>query len=296
METAKRIVKKALYILIFLVIILIPLKTFYLNKPKLSPLETAISYLKLEQSPRGGEAKKYLFSDFGKIEVLGEKYKEVRWVNEEKKGEEPIFKEEKSTTGENEASVAFIEETNKNEGLVFFDFKLPKEIAFEVELVREGNWKEGYSWKIIKIGSRTLISESEIGKGKQPIEEGGRVFVELIKLKEYSAEDINLPENLKILILEMEYKNESSSPVNFYPFSEWKIVDNNGKEFFPLSPTSARVLPTPTLLGGVLGAGEVKSGYVPFEVEKEVSPEKIIFQNTERKVIYQLTNNFTTDN
>lgn len=294
----KSLLKKTILFLIFAAIFFLLLKTFYLDKPKLSPLETATAYLKLAQNPKSEEsekAKKYLFSDLGKIEILGEKYKEVRWVQKEKEGEEPIFEETPSQSSPNLGGekkgikITLLEKTNKNQGLIFFGYKLPKEILFEVYLAKEGDRKSGYFWKIIKINSPTLIFEGKIGE-RQLVREN-MVFARVIKLEEYASQNRDLPKELKILTLEIEYQNDGPGPAEFLPFSEWKVADKNGQEYGPPPLTSARVLREPALLGRELKAGEKKIGYVSFEVPKDFIADKIILKNLERKVIYKATDN-----
>ena len=268
-------------------------KTFWLNNPKVSSFEAAVSYLQLEQNSQRKEAEKYLFSNFENVEIFGEKYSVLKtyWFHKEKKGKEPIFKEKESTIEKDTARIILLEETNKNEGLIFFDFKLPEEIIFEIDLKKEGSWQKGYSWKIIKISSLTLVSESKIGKEN---EIGKNIFVKPIKIEEYMPPNLSseliggLPENLKSLTLEIEYKNNSDKIIEFSPFSEWRIIDKNGGEYVSPSETSACVLREPTLFGGELELNETKKGYIPFEVPKDVLPQKIIFKNIEKKIIFNL--------
>ncbi len=298
MEKIKYILNKALIVIVILLLCLIPVfllvKTFWLNRPTLSPFEVCLSYLQLEQkSSQRKRAERYLF-DFQKVEIFGERYPILRntiWAQKEKKGKEPVFEKKEEKIGKEKARVRLLEKTNRNEGLIFFDFKLPKEVVFEIELKKEGSWKKGYQWKIIRIDSPTLISEGKIGEEKE-IEEN--VFVKPIKIEEYMPSALSpevvgkLPENLKSLTLEIEYRNNSNSPVGFYPFSEWRIVDEDGKEYIPPSQTSARVLREPIIFGGELKPKETKRGYIPFEVPKDFSVEKIIFKNMKKKVIFSL--------
>ena len=306
-ETAKHIFKKTLTVitalLFCLAVVFVLAKIFWPNQPKETPFETVVSYLQLEQSAQRKEAEKYLSAGnkqektFGNVEIFGEKYATLRntiWRQEEAEGEEPIFEKKTEEIKKGKAKVILLEKTNKKEGLIFFDFKLPKEIVFEIDLEKEGNWKEGCQWKIVKINSSALVSESKIGE-EEKIKEN--VLVKPIKLEEYLPPTLSpelvgrLPENLKSLILEVEYKNNSGNPIDFYPFSEWRIIDKNGEEYAPPPETSVRVLREPTLFRGKLEPNETKKGYIPFEVPKEISPEKIIFKNTERKIIFQLTIN-----
>lgn len=317
-ETVKHIFKKTLTVITVLffclVVVFLLAKIFWLNQPKETPFEIVVFYLQLEQDSQREEAEKYLLSQlviasdkeergnlsFENVEIFGEKYATLRntiWRQEETEGKEPIFEETPAQSspklgGEIEGvKITLLEKTNRKEGWIFFDFKLPKEIIFEIDLEKEGNWKEGYQWKIVKINSSALISESKIGQ-EEEIKEN--IFAKPVKIEEYMPPTLSpelvgrLPENLKSLTLEVEYKNNSGNPIDFYPFSEWRIVDKNGEEYAPLPETSARVLREPTLFGGKLGPNEIKRGYIPFEVPKEFSPEKIIFKNMERKIIFSL--------
>ena len=276
-------------------------KIFWLNQPKENPFEATVSYLQLEQSFQREEAEKYLFSVFENVEIFGEKYTTLRntiWYQEERAGQEPIFEETSSQSfpnlgrGIEGVKITLLEKTNKNEGLIFFTFELPREVIFEIDLEKEGNWKDGYSWKIIKINSPNLVSESKIGQ-EEEIKEN--VLVKPIKIEEYMPPTLSpelvegLPEDLKSLTLEVEYKNNSNQSFEFYPFSEWRIIDKDGEEYALPPETSARVLREPTLFGGKLGPNETKKGYIPFEIPKEISPEKLIFKRVERKIIFQLT-------
>ena len=294
-EKIKYILNKALIVIVILLFCLIPafilVKTFWLNRPALSPFEVCLSYLQLEQNSQREKAERYLF-DFEKVEIFGERYLILRntiWAQKEKKGKEPVFEKKEERIEKERARVSLLEKTNRNEGFIFFDFKLPKEIAFKIELRKEGSWKKGYQWKITRIDSPALVSEGKIGEEKEIKE---NVFVRPIKIEEYmppaSSPELvgRLPENL--LTLEIEYKNNSNSPVGFYPFSEWRVVDKDGQEYICPPQTSARVLREPTLFGGELKPKETKRGYIPFEVPKDLLVEKIIFKNMEKKVIFSL--------
>jgi len=296
-EKIKYILNKALIVIVVLLFCLVPVsllvKTFWLNRPVLSPFEVSLSYLQLEQNSQRKRAEGYLF-DFQKVEIFGERYPILRntiWAQKEKKGEEPVFEKKEEKINKEKARVSLLEKTKRNEGLIFFGFKLPKEVVFEIELKKAGGWKKGYQWKITRINSPTLVSEGKIGEEKEIKE---NVFVKPIKIEEYmplaSSPEVvgKLPENLKSLTLEIEYKNNSNNPVGFYPFSEWRVVDKDGKEYICPPQTSARVFREPTLFGGKLKPKETKRGYIPFEVPKDFSVEEIIFKNMEKKVIFSL--------
>ncbi len=291
-DTLKNIFGKLLLLAIVLFLIYLPLKTLYLNRPKLSPQKVVISYLQSEQSShlpadattlQAGRklAEEFLFSELEKVEILKEKYKDIsrlNWIQKEKAGQEPVFEAKEIKIEEKIAKVKIYEKTNKKEGWIFFDYRLPKEINFEAELTKIGSWKQGYQWKIIKIDSPDLILERNIGE-KAEIREG--VFIKPIKF-----EKVDFPAVRKIYSLEIEYENNSNNPTDVYPFGEWRIVNLSRGTFNPSSQTSALFLRTPTLFGGELKPGEIKSGYVMFETEKEISAKEIIFKNMEKKVIF----------
>jgi len=93
-EKIKYILNKALIVIVVLLFCLVPVsllvKTFWLNRPVLSPFEVSLSYLQLEQNSQRKRAEGYLF-DFQKVEIFGERYPILRntiWAQKEKKGEE----------------------------------------------------------------------------------------------------------------------------------------------------------------------------------------------------------------
>jgi len=54
------------------------LKVFYFNRPKLCPYEVAKNYLFYEQNQIRKKAEELLFPYFEKVEILDQKYKDIR--------------------------------------------------------------------------------------------------------------------------------------------------------------------------------------------------------------------------
>jgi len=290
-ETLSKVLK-TLGILIFCgALIFLLIKTFYLNKPKTLPKEVAISYLKAEQDFNREEAEKYLSADWKKLEILGEKYENLskrKWIVQETKGKEPTFEIKDEKVEGNQTNINLVEKTNKKLNQPFFEFLLPKVIVFDVVLEKQGSWKDGYSWQIIKIDSPTLLLESKIGK---EVEINNGIFVKPIKIEEYLPKDIELPEKIHILSLEIVYRNKTNKSVNILSFGEWRLVDKQEKIFYPPPLSSAIALRKPAFLGQEIRAGQSKKGYVVFEVSRETLPnniEKIIFKDFTRKIIFDL--------
>lgn len=88
----KKWLKIILLSVVAIVLTFLLTKTFYFNRPKLSPAQVAISYLQAEQSPdlpadsttlRAGRnlAEEKLFPDFEKVEILSEKYLIISRLN-----------------------------------------------------------------------------------------------------------------------------------------------------------------------------------------------------------------------
>lgn len=282
-DTFKNIFGKLLLLGVVLFLIFLLVKTFYFNKPKLSPEKIVISYLELEQFSQRNLAEKFLFSDFEKVEILKEKYKDIsrlNWIQTEKEGAEPIFEIKEIKIEKKDAKIKIYEKTNRKEGWIFFDFYLPKQIVFEAGLTKIGSWKKGYQWKIIKLDSLDLILEGKMGE-KAEIKKN--VFVKPIQF-----EKVEIPAVKKVYSLEIEYENNSQELIDIYPFSDWRIVDAGGEIFSPPPVTSAVFLREPVLLGGELHPGESKRGYVMFEIEKEISAKAVIFKNMEKKVIFEM--------
>lgn len=272
-----------LILVFFSLLIFILLKTFYLNQPKIRPEMVVIFYLKLEQNNQRKLAEKYLFPDFERVEILSEKYSLLslsHWIQKEKTGEESVFQAKEIKIGKKEARVKIFEKTNKKQGWIFFNYYLPKEIIFEANLIKVGNWKKGKQWKIIRINSPDLIWEEKMGE-KGEIREG--IFILPMKL-----EKLEIPAERKIYSLEVEYENNSQEIVFISPFGDWQIVDLNGERFSPPSVTSAIFLREPILFGGELKPGEKRRGYVMFEIEREISAKELIFKNMEKKVIFKI--------
>ncbi|MBU4299398.1 DUF4352 domain-containing protein [Patescibacteria group bacterium] len=282
-DTFKNIFGKLLLLGVVLFLIFLLVKTFYFNKPKLSPEKIVISYLELEQFSQRNLAEKFLFSDFEKVEILKEKYKDIsrlNWIQTEKEGAEPIFEIKEIKIEKKDAKIKIYEKTNRKEGWIFFDFYLPKQIVFEAGLTKIGSWKNGYQWKITRINSSDLILERKFG---ERVEIRENVFIKPLEIEKL---EIEAPR--KIYSLEIEYENNSNKPIRINPFGEWRIVDADGKVFNPPSLTSALFLRQPVLLGKELEPGETKRGYVMFETQNEVSTVKIILKNMEKKIIFEM--------
>jgi hypothetical protein len=282
----KILVSAVIFVLIFLLV-----KTFYLNRPELSPAEATIFYLKAEQNFERETAEKYLFSNLEKVEMLGEKYQDlrkIRWVKKEKDGKEPVFAIKSQRIEKKEAIINISEKSNKKEGLPFFDYFLPEELVFDVWLGKVGNWKEGYQWRLIKVNSADLVLNKKLG---EKIEISRELFLRPINIEEYWPENVKLPEGIKIISLEIEYENKGADPVRIYLFDGWKIITENGSVFGPPSLTSALVLREPIPYDQELEPAQIKKGYIVFEVPKEISLErvkKILFRNLDKKIIFQI--------
>ena len=280
-DTFKNIFGKLLLLGIVLVLIFLLAKTFYFNKPKQSPAQVAISYLQAEQSSQRNLAEEFLLPALEKVEILGEKYKDISrlsWIQKEKEGVEPIFETKEIKIKGKDAQVKILEKTNKKDGWIFFDYYLPKQINFEANLIKIGSWKKGYQWRITKINSPDLILERKFG---ERVEIRENVFVKPIQF-----EKLDFPATRKIYSLEIEYENSSNEAIFIYPFSDWRIIETSGEIFSPPPVTSAVFLREPIFYGGELKPAEIKKGYVMFEAEKEISAKEIIFKNMEKRVIF----------
>lgn len=104
----------------------------------LSPEEVAINYFSLEFNRNRNESEKYLFSDFSKVEILGENYLSTRISLQtqpaKKAGLKPDFKITNQEVQDNEAKISLEVLTNEMEGSLFLSFYLPKKTAFQHRL------------------------------------------------------------------------------------------------------------------------------------------------------------------
>jgi membrane-associated HD superfamily phosphohydrolase len=286
-EKAKYWLKVIFLSFLIILFIFLLIKTFYLNRPKIKPGEIAISYLKEAQSSIE-KAENYLYPDLKKVKILDENYENLqnlKWVQKEKEGEEPIFEIKSEKIKKNKAEVAILEKTNKKEGWLFFEYKLPKEILFEVSLEKLGSWKKGYEWKIIEINSPDLIKKSKIGE-KIEVEKG--LFVKLINFEEYRPENLKIPEGLRIFSLEIEYENDSNQTKKIDSFGQWYIIDKEGEVFYSAFYPPSAFLRKPIFENTELKPGEKQRGYVTFEAKKEILPREIIYKDWERKIKFNL--------
>ena len=220
-----------------------------------SPEEAAVRFLQLKQEGFTIEAEQYLL-DPNSVEVFGENYRLVRNLpsslsqgEEGAKNEESITPEYKIKSSDTDKGFAYVtleEETNKNAGILFFGFALPKKIIFRVDLVKDGD-----EWKIIKIDAPNLVLQRKLKEGAE-IE--NNVFIKLIKMEDYSLKDLQPPEGFKFLSLEIEYDNKSGKSVNIDPLGEWRLTTYKGDILYPLNErTGSKKLRTSVEINGVKG-------------------------------------------
>jgi len=271
-EERKKFLKIGLISIIALVLIFLLIKFFILKPSKpspptitlISPAETVIEYLQQEQEGKRGKAEIYLHPNFYLVRILDQYYSNIRWkfLNlEEKTGPLPEFKIINSQIGENEAVITLEEITNRERGAIFFDFPLPEKITFEITLTKFEN-----QWKIIKVDSPDLVFKTKVGEEVE-IKKG--IFVTLIKIEDST--------------LEIEYENKSNEVFNYNPFDEWKIISWDGKSY-----TLIQNLLKPALSGGRLNPGNMKRGYLSFELPKDILIREIVFRIPEKKIIFQI--------
>jgi len=262
-----------------------------------SPEEAAIRYLQWQQEGLTGEAEKYLLPslNLASVEVFGESYSGLRGIawqsTGEEKGDSPEFQVKKSEIGKEKSEISLEEVTNSKEGSLFFGFRLPEKIIFDVTLV-------GYKgkWKITKIDSSDLVSREKIG---ERTEIKTNVFVKISKAESYSIKDMTPPPGFKFFSLKLKYENESNVPFSFQPFNEWKIVDENGKIYSPSSPnlhSTGFITLNPTLRKPILGEGvtiiEIKpgsqeQGYISFVLPENIVLKETFVKNYDKKIIFE---------
>ena len=273
--------QKAIKILIALCILFcffIAFKTFFINRPRLSPELTANFYLQQEQFGLRSEAEEFLFENFDKVEILGENYNNLRDVAYKKKEGPRNFKVKEVKKEKGNIKVNLIETILRE--VYFFNFLLSKEyqkdgeIEFEVLLTKVGDWWSGQEWKVVKISSPTLIQSAKIGEARK-IKKG--VFIKPL---------FNLPlkkeEKERGYILGVFYKNQSgfkNQEGKDYKISssEWKIIGQQGQEI------------KPNFLEEKLESGEEKEVKFEFSLQEELLFKEIVFRN-EGKEIHFLPN------
>jgi len=263
------VISVVVFILIFLLVkifIKAPLEIFTLP-PEIdpdSPEGVAIKYLWEEQRGKRWEAEDYLHPNFFLVRVFDQYYPDIRGkflVSKEKEDLLPEFKVINRQIEENEAIITLEEITNRERGNIFFGFPLPERLNFEIMLLKLEN-----QWKIIKVDSPDLVFKTKVG---EKVEIKKDVFVTLIKIEDST--------------LEIEYENKSNEVFNYNPFDEWKIISWDGKSY-----TLIQNLLKPALSGGRLNPGNMKRGYLSFELPKDILIREIVFRIPEKKIIFQI--------
>lgn len=277
-EKTKNFLKKGLILILICILVFVLVKIFILKPslpslppeiPSLSPQDVVIGYFKLEQERKREEAEEHLVSYFSQVRILGEEYEKLRssfWVQpKEKEGSLPEYLVKETKVVKSDANLTLEVITNKMEGSIFFNFRLPKKVVFKIVL-----WKINDHWKIIEIDSPDLVLESKLGEKKEIKE---NVFVEAIKIEDY--------------ILEIEYENRSTEPVSFYSFGDWKIVDKDGKIYYPI-PGPDFEITQPMLPDIELDLGGKEKVSLSFGIPKDVLVKEVIFRNIDREIIFKI--------
>jgi hypothetical protein len=289
-------------ILLLIILIIIVLFKFLPSKPpptllpsektieKLSPEEVVIKYLSLEQQEKREEAKKYLSSDFSKVEIFGEKYPDLSlvlwgiW-----KGPVPEYQIKEIETLDDESEVVLKVRTQRIESKkkggeysTFFIFKNPKEIFFDATLI-----KEGKDWKIRKIDLPELILERKLG---EKVEITKNVFIKPDRIEDYPVKIIKLKpkKGFKFVSLSVQYENLNNEGTGnyFYVFRDWKIIDEEKRVYNPVfNPSNPVEFPPPI---PKLEPKEIKTVNVFFEIPENTKLKELIFQNLDKKVIFKI--------
>jgi hypothetical protein len=242
----------------------------------LSPEEVAIKFFELESEGNRIEAEKFLFSDFSKVKIFDEEYlilKSNLWSQPNR-----IFKANYNIKSkeikEKESKISL--EIEVKEGVPFlFVFNLPEKVNFEIELTKENN-----EWKIVKIDSPDLIVKTKIG---ERVEIKKNIFIKTNRIGEFISKEIEPREiNNKILFLETEYENSSEKEILFSPLAEWRISNTEGEFFFGTKFTNG------TTTEIKIGGNESKRIKIFFEVSQNFSVKEVIFQNLDKKVIFEI--------
>jgi hypothetical protein len=241
-----------------------------------TPEEVAIKFFELESEGNRIEAEKFLFSDFLKVKIFDEEYlilKSNLWSQPNR-----IFKANYNIKSkeikEKESKISL--EIEVKEGVPFlFVFNLPEKVNFEIELTKENN-----EWKIVKIDSPDLIVKTKIG---ERVEIKKNIFINTNRIGEFISKEIEPSEiNDKILFLETEYENSSEKEIFFSPLAEWRISNTEGEFFYGIKFTNG----TSTQIK--IGGNESKRIKIFFEVPQNFSVKEVIFQNLDKKVIFEI--------
>jgi len=296
-EKTKKILIIGLVSVFVLILIFVLMKIFIL-KPKpqsitpspvtypTSPEEVVIKYFLLEQERNRQEAEKYLFSDFPKVEIFNEKYENLRrffwaqpvWIQpEEKEGGLPEYQIKNIQIKNSEANITLDIKTNKMEGSVFFNFYLPSEVIFEINLIKEEDY-----WKIIKIDWPGLVLEKKLG---EKIELKESIFMEVIGLKDREIKEIKPPEGFKTVSLQVQYENKSTEIVKLSHYMSWAIVDEKNNSYSPIYEALLQSK-KPPLLEIELKPNSIKSDYIFFQTPENALLEKVILREPSRKIIF----------
>ncbi len=293
-EKTKRFLKIGAILIFACILVFVLVKIFILKPslppppseiPLLSPKEVVIKYFTLEQEKNREESEKYLFSDFSRVEILGENYQKQNlhyypWYQpEEKEGLLPEYQIRESEIGENKAKITLEATTNKVEGSLFFNFYLPEKIIFEIDLGKEGDY-----WKITKIDSPDLVLESGF---EEKIEIKENVSVKPIKIEDYISKERKPVSGFKFLSLEVETENKSTEVINLYQFIDWRIIDEKNQIYYPIpkpgSEATQQIIPD-----FKLSPHNTKITHLFFEVPEEISVREVVFENQYKKVIFKI--------
>jgi len=278
---------KAIKIIIALCILFcffIAFKTFFINRPPLSPELTANFYLQQEQFGLRSEAEKFLFDsspltkgeefeNFDKVEILGENYNNLKNVAYKRKEGPRNFKVKEVKKEKGNIRVSLTETILRE--VYFFNFLLSKEYQkdgkteFEVLLTKTGDWWSGQEWKVLKIDSSTLIQSAKIGETRE-IKKG-------ILIKPILSPSLKKGEKERGYILEVFYKNQSGFKNQEgkdckISSSEWKIVGQRGQEI------------KPNFLEERLESGEEKEVEFEFSLPEDFLLKEIVFRNEGKEI------------
>ena len=286
-------------ILIFVVLRLFVFKQQPPSPPLvvLTPEEVVTNYFSLEFNRNRSESEKYLFSDFSKVEILGENYLNVRTSLQtqapKKAGLKPEYKIVNQEVQDNEARISLETSTNEMGGSLFLSFYLPEKLLFNVSLI-----KEGVDWKILRVDSPDLILTNKLGE-KVEIIKG--VFIQPIKIIDYKdkkpANSLN-----KFLRLEVEFENKTSGAATFSSPMEWRVLNQDKQFYYPIinidwqtigqnqeQPPTPLTEPEISFLPDIkLNPDETKKASIFFELPKEFLVKELVFQNLDKKIIFEI--------
>lgn len=310
MKKAKILNNVIILILISLLVgsgIWLMVKTFILNQPRLDPTEVAILYLKASQNLSDENPEEFLIKDKEAIKIFEGKYqgKVASALGEKKMGPDPIFKVKGIDIKKTEATAKIEETTGKKEGFIFYGLFLPRRLIFDFLLEKEGNWKEGYAWKIKTIVSPDLVKRVKIG-GEVEIEKG--IFLKVSNLEEYAPTYLGkgVSKDEKLMSLWVEFKNNSQKK---YEYSSkdgpifWWLLKNKEGEIFPAPDAGSGITMreprlekwrySPVTQELLWGKEEVlpsrkKGGYITFKIPRDFLPTELIIQSRKQIIIYEL--------